>query len=185
MIINGILISQIKDNVVYRIHNIIDDKNYIGSTTQFNIRMRQHMNGKLKWQQEFREHPEHFELELLERNVPEKELEERELFYINKYDSVNKGYNRNKNVSRVKFVDKESLSAIHQQSEETIKSIKNKVHEYYDNPDIKKQHGEKTSQAMKKLQITWINNGHERKRPPLTEVEKWLAKGYVLGKGSF
>lgn len=184
MIISDILISQIKDNVVYRLHNKINNKDYIGSTKNLTVRMRQHKRGTHSWQKEFKEHPENFELELLERNVPENELYERELFYIMKYDSKNKGYNCCLNVSRIKPENKEINSIAHKQTDESISKIKNKVHEYYNDPKTLAEHGRKTSEAMKKLNQKWINNGIERHKVPYNDLQEWLDKGYKLGKGN-
>lgn len=87
---------------IYQIKNIINDKRYIGQTVNekrrkanhlFLLRRNQHHSTKL--QNAYNKYgEENFVFEMLEECEVEK-LNEKELLYIQKYDSFNNGYNCN------------------------------------------------------------------------------------------
>lgn len=94
-------------NKIYIIKNNINDKVYIGKT-QYSIekRFKEHCNDYLKRREEKR--PlynamkkygiENFYIELIEDNIPDQEIDEKEIFYIRQYNSYigfenSNGYN--------------------------------------------------------------------------------------------
>lgn len=85
---------------IYKIINIETNKVYIGQTIiDLNTRLRQHFqkseqgrNSKLYSEMKLYSRDK-FVIEPLETNIPITILGEKELYYINKYDSVSKGYN--------------------------------------------------------------------------------------------
>lgn len=85
---------------IYIIKNDINDKVYIGQTTQGSEqRFKQHLkllksNEKQLIHKAIKKYgKEHFYFEVLENNIGVEYLDDREEYWIAKYDSVNKGYN--------------------------------------------------------------------------------------------
>lgn len=86
---------------IYIIKNKCNDKVYIGQTTQsIEERFKQHLKPsqikrcKYKLYRAFDKYGvENFYCESLEENVPYEKLDEREIYYIEKYDSFHNGYN--------------------------------------------------------------------------------------------
>lgn len=86
---------------IYIIKNKCNDKVYIGQTTQsIEERFKQHLKPsqikrcKYKLYRAFDKYGvENFYCEPLEENVPYEKLDEREIYYIEKYDSFHNGYN--------------------------------------------------------------------------------------------
>ena len=132
---------------VYQIYNKTEKKNYIGSTCHFDKRIKAHKRGKHKWQIDFATHTENWEIHVLEDNIDEKNISERELYYIDLYDSIDNGYNRSyigniqttetrlkiSKAERGKFVSDETRKKLSEAgkgksiSEETRQKIKNKL----------------------------------------------------------
>lgn len=89
---------------IYIIRNKINHKVYIGQTTMcIKDRFKAHIkkstinNRRYKLYNAFRKYGiENFYIELLEENIPIEELNDREIFYIEKYDSYENGYNSTK-----------------------------------------------------------------------------------------
>ena len=88
-----------KTGTIYIIRNDVNDKVYIGQTEQeIEQRLKEH-----KQRVPYRDNKlyvamreigkSHFSIYPLERNVAESELNEKEYFYIKKFDSIAKGYN--------------------------------------------------------------------------------------------
>lgn len=69
---------------------------YIGQTIDFNKRQKEHLNEtrvNLRFHNLLRKHYEDFTIEILEDNIPIIDLNEKEKYYIQLYDSYNAGYN--------------------------------------------------------------------------------------------
>lgn len=86
---------------IYKITNRLNNKSYIGQSICIEKRWENHKckNGKSEYPlyRAFRKYGiENFDFEILEECL-ERELSERELFYIRKYDSVRNGYNQTEN----------------------------------------------------------------------------------------
>lgn len=89
---------------IYIIKNTINNKVYIGQTTM-NIedRFKAHIkkstikNRKYKLYNAFKKYGvENFYIEMVEENIPINKLDNKEMFYIEKYDSYKNGYNSTK-----------------------------------------------------------------------------------------
>ncbi|MBQ9441872.1 MAG: GIY-YIG nuclease family protein [Selenomonadaceae bacterium] len=98
--------------VIYKITNLENGKIYVGQTVQFEKRMKQHQHSKKTgvdaaikkygW--------ENFSVEILEE-CPEEMLDEREIFWIAKLNSMfPNGYNLTSGGERKKFVSAESIA---------------------------------------------------------------------------
>lgn len=90
-----------KTGIIYCSTNIINNKKYIGQTIRdFNYRKSLHIksafqhNSNLKFHQALRKHGENsFIWEILEDNVLIENLNEREIYWVNHYNTLDKGYN--------------------------------------------------------------------------------------------
>lgn len=92
-----------RTGIIYKITNKMDGKVYIGQTLiDLNTRLRQHFF-KAKQCRKSKLYTamntlskECFEIELLEGDIPIKSLDSKEQFYIEKYNSIETGYNTTK-----------------------------------------------------------------------------------------
>lgn len=84
---------------IYKIYNDVNDKVYIGLTKQeLNERLKQHFKNKNNLDTKFyraikKYGKEKFHIEIVEKVNDEKILSEREIFWINEFDSIKNGYN--------------------------------------------------------------------------------------------
>ena len=93
-----------KTGQIYIIKNKINDKVYIGQTTvNYQTRFKQHCKPSSIRTRHYKLYnaikkygEENFYIELLEENIPIEKLNQREIWYIEKYDSFNFGYNSTK-----------------------------------------------------------------------------------------
>lgn len=89
------------NGTIYIVKNNINDKVYIGQTIQqVKKRWHQHLKDARKGKTNMLIHRamnkygiEHFHYEVLEENISIDDINEKELYYIKEYDSINKGYN--------------------------------------------------------------------------------------------
>ena len=83
---------------IYKVTNKINGKVYIGQSVDIGRRWRQHMTAKddIYFHKAIQKYGvENFEWEVIEQ-CKKKDLDEREIYWIEYYDSFNKGYNRTK-----------------------------------------------------------------------------------------
>lgn len=87
---------------IYKIVNCVNEKVYIGKTfNSIYVRFKEHLRDSRRVTQEhrklysaIRKHGElNFTVELVEENIPEDLVSEKEIEYIAKYDSYHNGYN--------------------------------------------------------------------------------------------
>lgn len=80
---------------IYKITNKINGRSYIGQSKDIEKRWKEHVHHKDSPIDKniYELGDENFELEVLEECSPD-QLDEKEDFYIKKYDSINNGYNR-------------------------------------------------------------------------------------------
>ena len=92
-----------KNSGIYRVFNNSSNKSYIGSSNNVYRRKKEHVNQLLKnkhdnkylqyaWNKYGRLN---FKFQILERNIPTDKLTERELYWIKKYDTLNRDYGYN------------------------------------------------------------------------------------------
>ncbi len=90
-----------KTGIIYLVTNIINDKKYVGQTyTLFESRKRRHYRNAFEYNQPFtfynalrKYNKENFKWEIIEKDIEISSLDEREIYWINFYDSHNNGYN--------------------------------------------------------------------------------------------
>lgn len=83
---------------IYKITNKETNECYIGQSIDVYGRLKQHSSNKYDendWHQRFQKYPELYTFEVLTRCNSE-DLNDEEAYYIYKYNSVNKGYNKTK-----------------------------------------------------------------------------------------
>ena len=85
---------------VYKITNLINNKSYIGITKrEVKIRVREHFyrDADLVYQASLKYGKENFSYEVLEENIAKEDIDNREVYYINKFNSLApNGYNLSK-----------------------------------------------------------------------------------------
>ena len=82
---------------IYKITNITNNKVYIGLTNDWQRRKREHFNGsKLKCyiDKEINNNPQDFTFEIIDQCESREEIEQKEIYWINFYNSYKTGYNR-------------------------------------------------------------------------------------------
>lgn len=81
--------------LIYMYRNKLNDKKYIGQTSRsLNARHWQHLHSDYYIDRALKKYGvENFELIILEDNIPNEQLNEKEMYYIEKYDSYINGYN--------------------------------------------------------------------------------------------
>ena len=84
-----------RTGIIYGYTNLESGKMYIGQTLYPEARWKAHRYGKYKngWHKDYQNNPDKYEYSVIEYNVPEDKLDEREIFWISFFDSYNNGYN--------------------------------------------------------------------------------------------
>ena len=102
-----------KKYLVYQIYNKVEKKSYIGCTCHFDNRIKEHKKGKYEWQIDFAEHPENFEIHILEYNIEEDKIGLYEKQYIDLYNSINNGYNKRRQGNGITSEIRQKMSETH------------------------------------------------------------------------
>jgi hypothetical protein len=114
--------------VIYRIYNKIEDKSYIGQTRQsFTLRWWQHIKSATgtKFNRAFLDsNLTDWTFEVVEdfKKIGKKELDEKETFYIKKFNSIENGYNSTKILDEE---DKQLIEEEKKKSKEEKQKLKN------------------------------------------------------------
>ena len=116
-----------RTGIIYGYTNLESGKMYIGQTLHPERRFNAHRHGKYSngWHKDYQNNPDKYEYSVIEYNVPEDKLDEREIFWISFFDSYRNGYNlteggggsRGFNVS---ISTREKLSKIHKGKPKTL-----------------------------------------------------------------
>ena len=180
---------------IYRIYLVESGKSYVGSTWKtFKTRWKQHLrllnNNKHhsnELQQDYIKYgTDAFCVEILEVVDSEVILLEREAFFIDKYDAINKGYNENPDPSRSPMLNKSSCvksSITHKKQWENLKnSMSEEEFELYKEEYAKKR-------GFVKGQIAW-NKGKKMteeqtlnmKKPKVHGVSKAMKSVHLKNK---
>lgn len=104
--------KQEKPGLIYKATHKMTLESYIGQTRQkLNVRISAHFNAAQasRFHNDLRANPNNFEWTILENNIPGHLLEERECYWINHYNSYNKGYNQNKGGTGLSNHTKETI----------------------------------------------------------------------------
>ena len=85
----------IRTGIIYGYTNLESGRMYIGKTLYPKQRWKAHRYGKYKtgWHKDYQNNPDKYEYSVIEYDVPEDKLDEREIFWIKFFDSYNNGYN--------------------------------------------------------------------------------------------
>ena len=82
--------------IIYKYTYLPTGESYIGQTTNFSKRQKQHLKEdrvNLKFHNLLRKHYEDFTIEILEDNIDINDLNKKEKYYIQKYNSYKNGFN--------------------------------------------------------------------------------------------
>ena len=83
-----------RTGIIYRYLNLESGKIYVGQTVNPERRFKQHLQSSQRdWHVDYQKHPEKYEYIVVEDNIPEDKLDEREIYWIDFFDSYNNGYN--------------------------------------------------------------------------------------------
>lgn len=152
-----------REPCIYKIENLIDGKVYIGQTTRsFEIRKKQHktvLNGNKntnkKLQNAWNKYGEsNFKFEIIDKPKFE-ELDEKEIFYIEKFESFKSGYNLTTGGNQVMHNKKHSISAKEKMS--------NKVKAKWQDDEFKNKMKERTiyygDESPRAIKVICVNDG--------------------------
>lgn len=84
-----------RTGIIYGYTNLESGKMYIGQTLHPEARYKAHRYDKYKtgWHKDYQNNPDKYEYSVIEYDVPEDKLDEREIFWISFFDSYHNGYN--------------------------------------------------------------------------------------------
>ena len=85
----------IRTGIIYGYTNLESGRMYIGQTLHQELRWNQHRYCKnpTGWHKDYQNNPDKYEYSVIEYDVPEDKLDEREIFWISFFDSYRNGYN--------------------------------------------------------------------------------------------
>lgn len=127
------------NKVIYAISDIRNNKIiYIGQTKQFNERKRHHFKDNTQDIDKYitESGPENFSMYILEEiEDPNIKILDLENYYINKYDTINSGFNKHRSGGKQSKYNKEQTK-LHKEEKKLINSDpdikKQKRHQYYE-----------------------------------------------------
>lgn len=175
-----------KYGTIYIINNTINDKVYIGQTTlDIEDRFKQHIkkstlkSRKYKLYNAMRKYGvENFYIGKVESNIPIKDLDYKEIYYIEKYDSFKNGYNSTKGGDG-RVVNKKY-------DEDTIIDLYKKGNSI---TMIAKRYNVSTStisRVLKKNDISTRDNGNKYKQFDIVKFKKqWFGNVSISEMGKF
>lgn len=84
-----------RTGIIYGYTNLESGRMYIGQTLYPERRWNAHRYGKYNngWHKDYQNNPQKYEYSVIEYDVPEDKLDEREIFWISFFDSYHNGYN--------------------------------------------------------------------------------------------
>ena len=84
-----------RTGIIYGYTNLESGRMYIGQTVYPDYRWKQHRYCKnaTGWHKDYQDNPDKYEYSVIEYDVPEDKLDEREIFWISFFDSYHNGYN--------------------------------------------------------------------------------------------
>ena len=129
-----------RTGIIYGYANLESGKMYIGQTLHPERRWNEHRYGKYKngWHKDYQNNPDKYEYSIIEYDVPEDKLDEREIFWIKFFDSYNNGYNLTEgghSVRGYKYTDE-------------VKQKISESHKGEKNPFYGRHHSEETRRKM-------------------------------------
>lgn len=173
-----------KTGIIYGYTNLESGKMYIGQTLHPERRWKAHRYGKYKngWHIDYQNNPDKYEYSVIEYDVPEDKLDEREIFWISFFDSYHNGYNlteggggiRGCNVS---ISTREKLSKINKGKPKTLEQ-RQKMSEAQKGKPKTLEHRQKMSEA-KKGSKPWNSGKHwsNEVKQKISDANKGLQTG--------
>ena len=157
-----------RTGIIYGYTNLETGRMYIGQTVYPDYRWKQHRYCKnpTGWHKDYQNNPDKYEYSVIEYDVPEDKLDEREIFWISFFDSYHNGYNLTPGGSLSSgFKDKhhsdETKTKISEASKkcwqdpEYLKKMKNRPKQCGDKNGMYGKRGELSPMHGRK----WFNNG--------------------------
>lgn len=146
-----------RTGIIYGYTNLESGKMYIGQTLYPERRWHAHRYCKnpTGWHKDYQNNSDKYEYSVIEYDVPEDKLDEREIFWIKFFDSYNNGYNLTEGGGgcrgfKLSDETKHKISELRKckhHSEETKKKISESL-KGENNPFYGKHHSEETKQKM-------------------------------------
>lgn len=194
---------------IYSITNKLNGKMYIGQTMNFKKRKKDHIcsarEGKIKTHLyiSMREYGiDNFKFEIIEDNIDNDKLNERETYYIKKYDTYHKGYNMTyggENITKNNPKVKEKISKIIKKQwedgfydyrktniqkamEVAHKNASKRTKEMWKNEELKKRISKKIGEKLSKPIIAYNENEEILFTSYTKAVEYLKDKGYKAYK---
>lgn len=86
-----------RTGIIYAYTNLESGRMYVGQTLFPKKRFKQHLtdNYRQGWHIDYQNNPDKYEYSIIEMDVPEDKLDEREIYWISFFDTYNNGYNLN------------------------------------------------------------------------------------------
>ena len=125
-----------RTGIIYGYTNLGSGKMYIGQTLHPKRRWNVHRYGKYKsgWHKDYQNNPDKYEYSVIEYDVPEDKLDEREIFWISFFDSYHNGYN---------LTEGGNATRGYRHSDEWRQKMSGKNHPFYG-----RHHSEESKQKM-------------------------------------
>lgn len=170
-----------KKGTIYIIKNKINKKVYIGQTTiNINERFKQHMKNstinskKQKFYRAIKKYGrKNFYIEALENDIDENKLNEKEIYYIDKYNSFFDGYNSTKG-GKGRIINKKS-------DYKKIIELYNKGYSTNEISNIFNVSGETILRVLKRLNIKTRHDGNKYERMEKNEfISLWENKQVMI-----
>ena len=144
-----------KTGIIYGYTNLESGKMYIGQTLYPKRRYKAHRYGKYKnrWHIDYQKNPYKYEYSVIEYDIPEDKLDEREIFWIKFFNSYHNGYNLTEGGGgsrgcSVPISTREKLSKIHKGKPKTFEH-RQKISEAQRGKPKTFEHRQKISEAQK------------------------------------
>ena len=135
-----------RTGIIYGYTNLESGKMYIGQTIHPECRWAQHRYCKCNngWHKDYQNNPDKYEYSIIEYDVPEDKLNEREIFWISFFDSYRNGYNLTPGGSlSTGFKDKHHSDESKKKMSEAHKGDKNSFYG--------RHHSEESKQKMREV----------------------------------
>ena len=174
-----------RTGIIYKYQNKESGKCYVGQTINPQKRYIEHLNTKKErdWHLDYQKNPDKYEYSVLEENIIQDKLDEREIYWIAYFDSFKNGYNKTAGGNSNRIVSNESRQKISEAKKGKPSPRKGAVLSNETKQKISESRkGLKLSEDTKKILSEqskgrhWFNNGVNN------VFVRECPEGYVKGK---